>query len=185
MRTPDRYELIWFQFSLGFALSALLCCSGEDGTSVHDADSGGGLTLTDVDPLEEAWRVEPTSIEFGHLEIGDFDFRTLTFTNQSGVTQSIKQISLVDAHTDVRFASTFISSMGRPHRWLDLNGDGHDFEVRENALEVHAGGYFEVIIQYHPTGGMDECFDPPPAACGFLVLSGDEHSISAPIFIPR
>ena len=159
---------------------ALASCDSDGGDAI---DAGDGLN--DVDLIREVWSADPSSIEFGELEVGDFDYRTVTFTNQSDVIQEITEIHLANAHSDVRFANTFISQVGRSHRWLDLNGDGHNFEVREKVIEVHGSGTFDVIVQYHPTGGIDECLDPHPSSCGFLVLSGDEHSLSVPIFIPR
>ncbi len=160
--------------------------SDVDGGNQNSADAqSDGFVLTDTDPTAEAWAVEPTSVEFTALPVGDFDFRTVTFSNQSGIIQQITDVALVDADVEVRFATTFIAEMGRPYRWLDLDGDGHGFEVRDYPVEVHAGGSFEVIVQYHPTGQNDGCLDPAPASCGFLVLTGDEHSIAIPVFVPR
>jgi len=173
-------------FTISTSCFAAACTGSADDEPQVGSDAGSdGFTLTDTDPTAEAWVVEPTSVEFTTLEVGDFDFRTVTFTNQSGIIQEVTDVALVDADVEIRFATPFIAAMGRPHRWLDLDGDGHSFEVRDNPVEVHAGGSFEVILQYHPTGQNDGCLDPAPASCGFLVLTGNEHSTSIPVFVPR
>ena len=160
-------------------LGALLvsCLSDDSGT-------GDGAVDASLEVLED-WEADPTSVHFDSVDEGALDFRTVVFTNRSSAPQEVRDIALVEAAIEVRFAGTFVASLGRPNRWLDLDGNGHDFEVRETAFSVPAGGSFDVLLQYQPLGEDDNCRDPDPAPCGFLSLSGPQQTVSVAVFVPR
>lgn len=169
------------------AVCSSACSSGDDSEgdgSARDAATEG-LTLTDIDPAEERWQVAPTSVEFDELEIGDVDFRTVVVTNASVSRQAITRIALLDTDSTVRFANTFLQRLGDGFRWADLDGNGHDFEVTEQPIELGPGESFDVLVQYRPDGGLSECLDPAPSPCGFLLVGGAVQSVSVPLFVPR
>lgn len=185
--TQRRWAALTCLLSAWLAFSSPACSSGDDSDGDGDARdaAGEGLTLTDIDPREERWEVAPTSVTFDELEIGDVDFRTVVVTNASVSPQAITRIALLDTDPTVRFANTFLQRLGDGFRWADLDGNGHDFEVREQPIELGPRDGLEVLIQYRPDGGLSQCLDPAPAPCGHLVVGGAVQSVSVPLFIPR
>jgi hypothetical protein len=162
------------------------CTAPDDSSTESDAvvDIPDTSDLNSV--IEEEWGMSPTSVTFNDVEVGGYDVQIVTVTNQSSTIQSIYDIVLSDSVETVRFTTDFIINLYRPDtRWIDTDGDGQTFEVREQPIVLGTGESYDIEIQLHPEGGIDECPDPPPAACGSLWITGEYTSLSVPLYLPR
>ena len=161
-------------------------CSTEDGgTRQPTLDTVATDTGPDIDTAEERWSIDPTSIDFNDVPIGQEDFHSVVVTNNSSAPWSINAISLLDTEPTVRFPLVYVREMATSYSWADTDGDAQAFDVRDTPIRLEPGGRFEITVVYQPNGNPSECLDPPPSACGVLAVTGEEAVVSVPLFVPR
>jgi hypothetical protein len=164
----------------------LACAGDSDGGRAGDAGSGGdGLILTDVAPDAERLVVAPTAVTFNDVPVGQTDVQSVVLTNASTAELLVSEVAVVDSVSVVRFTTSFVRSMAESWGWVDTDGDGQGFEVRDQPASVAPGATFEVDLQFRPNGGQLDCPDRAPAPCGFLTLTGQTETVSVPLYVPR
>ena len=117
--------------------------------------------------------------------MGQEDFHAVEVVNRSSEAWEIHDFALLETEPTVRFPLVYLGEMAQQYDWADTDGDAQIFDVRDAPISVAAGGRFEIVVVYQPNGEPSACLDPPPAACGVLVVTGVDEVLSIPLFVPR